>query len=549
LRTKNLIIPHIAFFAAFFIACTNNRPYIASVEPKFGSEGDIITINGENFGEAGERAYITIAGERPTASSYLLWQDGMIKIKIARVGMSGLIYVFVNGRQSNGVVFSDREAIPQKPKEETVMAGPVISAVNPKIVFPGELVAITGSGFGASHEKIGVFFTWNMSGRTTRLDLPVSASEGGYESWGEREIRVHVPDGAGTGVLTVADADYGGRSVENPAPIIPGSQFNIEISATKGKKTLRDSREYIVALSTDVMVQEASVPNALYLALPRPIASASQQITRTLVKTGEPLAEDHRGTTLYRISDLKTGGAVQVSASYLVTVCSVETITAQISPTQNTKLPVYRTYLGKTPLIPAENTEIVAKAASITGRERNPYLKAQLIYRALRNDLNFNAEAAAGTEPALEALKTKAADSYSASLLFTALCRASGIPAAPYAGVLVNTDRSTVKHYWAAFWLDGIGWIPVDVAFGAGAVPENWPLRDGHAAWYFGNIDNQRIAFSFGETILAPIDPKGRTVSRDREYALQNIWEEAAGGLESYSSLWSDISISGIYYH
>jgi hypothetical protein len=34
--------------------------------------------------------------------------------------------------------------------------------------------------------------------------------------------------------------------------------------------------------------------------------------------------------------------------------------------------------------------------------------------------------------------------------------------------------------------------------------------------------------------------------SAETQYSLQNRWEEASGGLDSYSSLWSDISIDGI---
>jgi transglutaminase-like putative cysteine protease len=549
----------VAAFSIVYTNCTNDRPYITDISPKFGSEGDIITINGEHFGEGGEQAYITIAGERPTASSYTLWQDDTIKVKITRSGVSGLVYVFSDGKQSNGVVFSDRDAIPQMPRaENAVQAEPMIDTINPKTVSPGDLLTITGNGFGVSRENTGVFFTWDITGRTMRLELPVSVSEGGYESWGEREIRVRVPDGTGTGLITVTDVDSGGRPIEPSGPVVPGGQTSLDISQTRGKKTLRDSREYIVALSTDVIVREATVPNALYLAVPSPVSGASQQITRVLSRMPLPFAEYHRGTTLYRIADMKQGETVQVSVSYLVTVCVVETtvVQPQVSPSQDMRLSVYKTYLGSTPLIPAGNKEIAAKAASITGRERNPYLKAQLIYRALLNELTITATGGtagptgvSGTlNAALAALQNKTTDSYGASLLFSALCRAAGIPAAPYGGVLVNADRSTVKHYWTAFWIDGIGWIPVDLAFGAGAAPENWTLRADHAAWYFGNMDNQRIAFSFGETILSPVDPRGRTAGRDRAYALQNIWEEAVGGLESYSSLWSDVSINGIYY-
>ncbi|MDR0638042.1 MAG: IPT/TIG domain-containing protein [Spirochaetaceae bacterium] len=541
-------------------ACTDNRPRIIGIDPKFGSEGDVVTISGEHFGEAGNWAYITIAGERPTASSYTLWQDTMIKVRITRPGMSGLVYVFVDGKQSNGVLFSDRDAIPQRPAAETGKTGPVIDTVNPKTVSPGDLLTITGSGFGVSRENARVFFTWDLADRPTRLDIPVSPFEGGYESWGERAIRVRVPDGAGSGFLTVntMPVDQNGETDESATPVPPGSQMPIEVSRAKGRKTLGEGREYIVAFSTDVMAQEAAVPNALYLAIPQPVAGASQQITRVLSKTPNPFTEDYRGTTLYKLTDMRPGETARISVSYLVSVYTVETAVIQTALTQDERLPAYKAYLGKTPLIPADHSEITEKAAAIIGREQNPYLKARLIYRALLKDLAITGtetdgtlEAAPGAVPgtALQALRTQTADSYGASLLFSALCRAAGIPAVPCAGILVNADRSTVKHHWAAFWLDGLGWLPVDIAFGSGAAPDAWTLRPDYASWYFGNMDNQRIAFSFGESTLPPIDAKGRTVGRDRSYALQNIWEEAVGGLESYSSFWSDITINGIYYH
>jgi len=67
------------------------------------------------------------------------------------------------------------------------------------------------------------------------------------------------------------------------------------------------------------------------------------------------------------------------------------------------------------------------------------------------------------------------------------------------------------------------------------------------ANYYFGNLDNQRIAFSRGELVLLQIENRGRMVSHKQSYSLQNVWEEAVGGLESYSSLWGDITIGGIY--
>jgi hypothetical protein len=77
--------------------------------------------------------------------------------------------------------------------------------------------------------------------------------------------------------------------------------------------------------------------------------------------------------------------------------------------------------------------------------------------------------------------------------------------------------------------------------------PPSFNLRADRETYYFGNLDNQRIAFSRGQTALSQMDPQGRVTIRDREYALQSLWEEAVAGLESYSSLWSDVTINGIY--
>jgi hypothetical protein len=82
---------------------------------------------------------------------------------------------------------------------------------------------------------------------------------------------------------------------------------------------------------------------------------------------------------------------------------------------------------------------------------------------------------------------------------------------------------------------------------GAGKAPSSFTLRPDQEAYYFGSLDNQRITFSRGQIPLSQMEIRGRVTQRDREYALQNLWEEAVGGLESYSSLWSDVTIDGVY--
>jgi transglutaminase-like putative cysteine protease len=205
-------------------------------------------------------------------------------------------------------------------------------------------------------------------------------------------------------------------------------------------------------------------------------------------------------------------------------------------------------YTQSSNLIPSDNPDIRATVSRIIGREQNPYNKAKLLYDWILNEMLIT-ESAAGVpvHSIVSVLEQREADPYNAALLYVTLARAAGLPCIPVAGVLVNRNGQTLRHYWTEFWIDGFGWIPVDPAMGAEAVPDSFIVNQEAGSYYFGNIDSQRIAFSRGELTLSQIESRGRLVSHKQSYSLQNIWEEAVGGLESYSSLWGDIIISGFY--
>jgi transglutaminase-like putative cysteine protease len=207
--------------------------------------------------------------------------------------------------------------------------------------------------------------------------------------------------------------------------------------------------------------------------------------------------------------------------------------------------PLRSAYTRPSELIPSDEAAIKSQAAQIIGREQSPYLRASLIYKWLISSVNIQAGAFSGG--VLEALQERQADSYNAALLFSALARSADIPAMPVAGVLINRHGESSLHYWVELWLDGFGWIPVDPALGAGAAPPDFNLQPDHAEFYFANMDNQRLAFSRGEVALTRMTPQGRTAGQSRSFSLQNIWEEASGGLASYSSSWSDVIITGMY--
>jgi transglutaminase-like putative cysteine protease len=450
-----------------------------------------------------------------------------------------MVRVHVGDKRSNALLFSNRAAIPEPVNGGEDGLGPRALSISPPSGQPGSLVSITGSGFGSSRDRSGVFFSWDaesVPGAPVEIRSPgfieVSGADYGYEFWGEREIRVRVPDGAVSGNVEIRTPR--GRS----RPIF------FEVSDKPGTKTFRNKRTYSFGYSVDVRILQAAAPNLLYLWVPRPAVSASQRNPELLSRNLDSFVENYRGTDLFQLTNLAPNSTAELRQSWVVEVYAQETSLHHQNIKQDNSSPVHRAYTQATELIPAADEHIRALGARICGRERNPYLKARLIYEWLLKEGNILAsggeEAPAG---ALEALELKRADPYSAVLLFCSLARSAGVPAIPVAGFLVRQDGA-LKHYWAEFWIDGFGWVPLDPALGAGAVPEGFARRE-EAAWYFGNLDNRRIAFSRGETLLSRMDPRGRTASRSRE--LQNLWEEAVGGLESYSSLWGDLSITGAY--
>ena len=70
--------------------------------------------------------------------------------------------------------------------------------------------------------------------------------------------------------------------------------------------------------------------------------------------------------------------------------------------------------------------------------------------------------------------------------LFVAWCRAVDIPARPVIGTFIDGFK---PHVWAEFWLDKVGWVPVDPSYG-----QALSMDDGTetAARVFGRIEPTR---------------------------------------------------------
>jgi len=343
-----------------------------------------------------------------------------------------------------------------------------------------------------------------------------------------------VPDGACSGNVTVRTD----RGTSNALPV--------KIASPCGTKHYTNRRTYVLSLDVDISGISASEGNMLFLRVPVPEETPSQRGVEVTASSPKPYMDNYRGTILHQLDNLKTGKNEKISHSFLL--AAYETDTAinpdQVKPWQDTERPLYILNTSPDALIPSDDQDLILKAAAIAGKEKNPYLKARLIYDWLTANIRY----APNTNPdrsIKEALATKTGDAFDTALLFCTLARASGIPSIPVAGILVDADRNSRVHWWAEFYLEGFGWVPVDPGLGAG-MPGSFRGSDSRD-WYFGNLDAYHIAFSRGWTDQKPMTPKSRIVYKPRSFAFQPVWEESGGNIRSYTSFWGEPKVTGVY--
>jgi hypothetical protein len=169
----------------------------------------------------------------------------------------------------------------------------------------------------------------------------------------------------------------------------------------------------------------------------------------------------------------------------------------------NTLSMEFRLYTKSEPYIESDDPQITALADQIAGSETNPYLLARKFYDYVVANARYEL-VGRGLLGAKALLDNGVGECGDYSALFIALARVKKIPARAVVG-LWAVSGTNQTHVWAEFYLEGIGWIPVDPTVG-----QNEPYRDGIREYYFGNMDNQRVILSKGFNIkLDPPAPDG----------------------------------------
>ncbi|MDP2672898.1 MAG: transglutaminase-like domain-containing protein [Nanoarchaeota archaeon] len=162
-----------------------------------------------------------------------------------------------------------------------------------------------------------------------------------------------------------------------------------------------------------------------------------------------------------------------------------------------------------------QTSEIKKLARKIVGKEKDFFKQARKIFDWIIENISYKYPPE--MRGVIPTLKNKCGDCGEFNHVFITFCRSLGIPARSVLGMWAIPKIKKGYHAWAEFYLEGVGWIPVDSSVAEGLKnkedkefikfmkkmknPMNYDF-------YFGNLDNNRIIFSKGENILIPNCPK-----------------------------------------
>ncbi|MBN1798631.1 MAG: hypothetical protein JW822_08630 [Spirochaetales bacterium] len=548
-------IPIIIFIILFFLLIINTSlsGYPPSIE-KISRENNIhsfmLKIDGKNFGDKKAGGEVYIEDLALTDSAFLKWTDNQIIVAIPKEIKSGLLYVVTKTGKTNAVIYTNPNETPElfsamyRSERTPQQTGPNILSVIPLVSKVGEVLTIKGNGFGREQGKSLVFFTWKTQTKNPDVaedSLPVVSAKKNdfdYISWDDKEIKVKIPDGATSGNIYVYSEN--GNS----------NQKYLEIQYPSGNKHYHNRNKYSIKYSIYIKTLNSESNNGLYLWIPKIIEEAEQREISYIQNRSRfgPLF-DYKRVMLFYLDELKNGDQHEITLEYIFDRYAVTTEidAGTITAAYDKESEFYLHYTGENDYLKPELAEMKQLSAELKGNQDNPYLTAKKIYEYIIENMSFcylNPYQYRTWRLSPDSIQ---GDSFMYAILFCTLCRSAGIPARPVAGFLIDNKKSSIRHFWAEFYLPNVGWIPVDPFLADNSRYKDFPSPENAKSYYFGNLDNRHITWSKGFINLRKITPNGRAVYKAGLPNLQSIHEEITGNLHEYSIFWRDVKVLGIF--
>ncbi len=149
-------------------------------------------------------------------------------------------------------------------------------------------------------------------------------------------------------------------------------------------------------------------------------------------------------------------------------------------------------------------------AAKVTQGLTQPLDKARAIYDYVFTTMRYDKTGTGwGHGDVLYACDAKKGNCTDFHSLFIAMARSQGIPARFEIGFPLPPDKHSAEiagyHCWSDFWIDGKGWIPVDIS-------EAWKHQE-KRDYFFGSHDVNRMQFSTGRDLRLNPPQQGKPLN------------------------------------
>lgn len=516
-------------------------PRLHALTPQVTTPGRVVSLQGRFFGRERGTSAVSFAGGEPRTSAYRSWSDERIVVVVPASFASGLVRVVTPAGASNGILLTHRDDLP-RPVAGSPRPGspPIVSAVSPSAGAVGEQITISGAGFGASPGA--VRFTAAAGGEGAAWPNPVIESSSvdlDHVRWSDRVIVVRVPAGVRSGEV----------SVRNGAGQSAAHEF--EVRSEVGTVRYLDPRGYAATYAVSIAAAGAAGGVELYLWIPAiPETPAQRHLAEPSVNE-RPIQRDPAGVGLFRFRDPVSGVSREVRSDYRVRRYAVQTT---IEPSSvrgyRTDSAFHERFTGGDAVVPSGGNLPAIAERAMRGYV-NPLWRARLTFDYVVERLQPVAAAGARIAPAgtgpmqvvAAAIDERRAAPYEYALTFSAVARAAGIPARPVAGYLIDDSARAVPHYWAEFYLQDFGWVPVDPAMEAGAALLAWHTDDAAVDPWFGTLDSRRIVMAKGISDPQPI-ARARRLQRPEVPGLQTAHEDVVGATSEYRTNWLGLTVT-----
>ncbi|MDR1762336.1 MAG: transglutaminase domain-containing protein [Dysgonamonadaceae bacterium] len=151
---------------------------------------------------------------------------------------------------------------------------------------------------------------------------------------------------------------------------------------------------------------------------------------------------------------------------------------------------IYRNYTAERPPHIVFSDSIKALSKLIVGEENNVYQKVRKIFGYLDSHYPWASAREYSTIDNIpqHVIDNGHGDCGQVTLLFITLARYNGIPARWQSGFMTHPHAVNL-HDWGEYYVEGLGWIPIDQSFGV----KNFP-SDSDAMYFYSNgIDSYRM--------------------------------------------------------